>query len=232
MDFDRLLLIRRGLSSVHLGLPQNWQGNSSLPKKGYDNEIMYMSLKDPENKLTTLYKPADGEFVGDLCLHFDAYRFLFSSIGTNNTYQTFEIGVDGKNLRQITQDEHSDVDNYDACYLPDGDIIFSSTATYLGVPCVFGSSHIANFYRLDTRSGSIRQLTFEQEHDWNPVVMPNGRILYQRWEYTDAAHSNSRMLFQMNPDGTDQRAYSRSGSFFPNSFFFARPMPGNPRRAS
>ncbi len=229
LAFDRCLLIRRGLSSVHIGLPQNWQGNSSLPKKGYDNEIAIMSLKDPERELTPLFKPGGGEFVGDLCLHFDADRLLFSSIATNSTYQVFEIGIDGRNPRQVTPDQHADVDNYDACYLPDGDIIFSSTATYLGVPCVFGSSHIANFYRLDTRTGSIRQLTFEQEHDWNPVVLPNGRVLYQRWEYTDAAHSNSRLLFHMNPDGTEQRAYSRSGSFFPGSFFYARPLPGNTR---
>lgn len=228
LAFDRMLLIRRGLAG-HLGLANNWNGNSSLPRNGYDNEIMTLSLKDPNAKLETFYKPDNEEFVGDLCLHFNADRMLFSSIGTNKTFQTFEIGLDGKNLRQVTPGQHSDVDNYDACYLPDGDIIFSSTATYLGVPCVFGSSHIANFYRLDTRSGAIRQLTFEQEHDWNPVVLPNGRILYQRWEYTDAAHSNSRMLFHMNPDGTDQRAYSRSGSFFPNSFFYARPLPGNPR---
>jgi len=33
----------------------------------------------------------------------------------------------------------------------------------------------------------------------------------------------------MNPDGTDQRTYSRSGSFFPGSFFYARPLPGNSR---
>ncbi|MDD4869368.1 MAG: SUMF1/EgtB/PvdO family nonheme iron enzyme [Kiritimatiellae bacterium] len=228
LEFDKIILVRRGLSG-HPGLPQNWQGNSSLPKKGYDNEIMSMSLKDPEAKLTTLYKPGDGGFAGDLCLHFNADRLLFSSIGTNGCYQVFEIGLDGKNLRQVTPNIDNDVDNYEGCYLPGGDILFSSTATFLGVPCVFGSSHIANFYRLDTRSGTIRQLTFEQEHDWSPVVLPNGRILYQRWEYTDAAHANSRMIFHMNPDGTDQRAYSRSGSFFPGSFFYARPLPGNPR---
>jgi formylglycine-generating enzyme required for sulfatase activity len=231
LDFDRLLVVRRGLDSPSgLGLPHNWEGNSSLPRRGYDNEIMVLESLRAGCESSTLFKPADGSFVGDLCLHVDASRLLFSSVATSGTFQVFEIGVDGRGLRQVTPDRDADVDNYDACYLPDGAVLFGSTATYLGVPCVFGSSHIANLYRLDPGTGGIRQVTFEQEHDWNPAVLPNGRVLYLRWEYTDAAHSNSRILFHMNPDGTDQRAYSRRGSFFPGSFFYARPLPGNPRR--
>ncbi|KKM23006.1 hypothetical protein LCGC14_1619540, partial [marine sediment metagenome] len=36
--------------------------------------------------------------------------------------------------------------NYDACYLPDGRIVFTSTAPLIGVPCVGGSSKVANLY--------------------------------------------------------------------------------------
>ena len=49
-----------------------------------------------------------------------------------------------------------DVHHYDACYLPDGGIIFSSTASMAAVPCVNGSTRVANFYRLNP-DGSIRQ---------------------------------------------------------------------------
>ena len=55
-------------------------------------------------------------------------------------------------------------------------------------------------------------------------------MLYQRWEYTDQSHSNSRMLFHMNPDGTDQREFRGSGSWFPGSFFYARAIPGEPHQ--
>ena len=55
IDFDRLLLVKRG--QARLGLPQNWQGNCALPKTGYDNEIMVLSPVRPDGKLTTLYKP-------------------------------------------------------------------------------------------------------------------------------------------------------------------------------
>ena len=58
----------------------------------------------------------------------------------------------------------------------------------------------------------------------------HGRVLYLRWEYTDLPHSNSRILFHMNPDGTAQMEYYGSNSFFPNSFFYARPDSGHPTK--
>jgi hypothetical protein len=104
--------------------------------------------------------------------------------------------------------------------------MFTSSAIYKGIPCVFGSDATASIYRLDVKNDQIRQLTFEQDSDWCPTVMPNGRVMYQRWEYTDQSHSNSRMLFHMNPDGTDQRVLRGRGSWFPGSFFHAKAIPG------
>jgi len=227
LDFDRLLLIKR---RGNLGLPANWQGNCSLAKSGYDNEIAVLSPLRPDGKLTTLYKPEGGKFVGDVDLHFDADRMLFSSIGSHDRWQVFEIKADGTGLRQVTRGEHPDVDNYDACYLPDGGIIFCSTASFNGVPCVFGSSHVAMLYRMDADGGNVRQLCFEQDHDWCPCVLPDGRVLYTRWEYTDTPHSQTRLLFHMNPDGTGQMEYYGSNSQWPNGIFYARPIPGHPTK--
>ena len=126
--------------------------------------------------------------------------------GTNNRWQIFEIRADGTGLRQLTGRE-PDVDSYDACYLPSGKIVFTSTACFVGVPCVYGSSHVANLYAMDPDGGNIRQLCFDQEHDWCPTVLNDGRVLYTRWEYSDTPHSNTRLLFTMNPDGTGQAAF-------------------------
>jgi len=60
--------------------------------------------------------------------------------------------------------------------------------------------------------------------------MNDGRLLYTRWEYTDTPHSNTRLLFTMNPDGTRQFAYLGSGSYWPNSFFYARPVTNHPTK--
>ena len=58
--------------------------------------------------------------------------------------------------------------------------------------------------------------------------LENGRVIYTRWEYTDSAHYFSRVLMHMNPDGTDQKAFYGSNSYWPNSMFYARQIPGKP----
>jgi formylglycine-generating enzyme required for sulfatase activity len=233
LDFDKLLLVKRGQKSPCLGLPQNWQSNSSLPQTGYDDSIEVLSPVCPDGQagkgdapLSTLYKPSGGRFVGDVDLHFDADRLLFSMPGDNGHWQVFELRTDGSGLRQLTG-EQPDVDSYDACYLPNGKILFTSTACFQAVPCT-GSDEIAVLYVMDADGRNIRQLCFDQDHDWCPAILNNGRVLYTRWEYTDQVHCHARRLFHMNPDGTEQMEYLGSNSYWPNAFFYARPIPGHP----
>ncbi len=222
LDFDRLVVRR----TADLGLPANWQSNSSLGKRTYDNEIATLSPVHPAGRLTTLYRPERvTDFVGDIDLHFDAEKMLFSRSGPNG-WSVWEIDVDGRDLRELPLIDNKQVDNYDACYLSDDNIIFTSTAAMTGVPCVGGGAPVTNLFRLDTTSGTIRRLTFDQDHDWYPAVMDSGRVMYLRWEYSDISHAFSRILFSMNPDGTDQTAYYGSNSYWPNAMFYARPIPG------
>ncbi len=224
LNFDNLLLIRR--STAQLGLPTNWQSNSSLRTTGYDNQIAVLSSMHPDDKLQTLFEPDGGRFVGDVDLHFDAERLLFSMPNETGRWRVYEMCIDGTDLRELPLINEPDVSDYDACYLPDGRIIFTSTAPFVGVPCVRGSSHVTNLYLLDTK-GTIRQLTVDQEHNWCPAVLNNGRVLYQRWEYSDTPHAFYRMLFHMNPDGTGQMEYYGSNSYWPNALFYARPIPNH-----
>jgi formylglycine-generating enzyme required for sulfatase activity len=230
LDFDRLLLIQRSLSSPKLGLPQNWQGNCALPKTGYDNQIAVLSPVRPNGQLTTFYQPADKQFVGDVDLHFDADKVLFSMPGSQNRWQIWEIQTDGSGLRQVTPGEEPDVDNYDPCYLPDGRIIFCSTRCFHGVPCVSGGNTVANLCLMNADGSGQRQLCFDQDHNWCPTVLNDGRVLYTRWEYSDSPHYFTRLLFHTNPDGTGQMEYYGSNSPWPNSTYFARPIPDHPTK--
>jgi len=228
LDFDRVLLIKR--NAGHLALPQNWESDSSIPRGGIENELMILSGLRGNAALEKFYQPAGKRFVGDLALHFDGTRFMFSSIGTNGRWGVFEMSASGGSPRQLPLIADGDVDNYTSCYLPDESVIFTSTAPFVGVPCVRGSSHVAHLYRYWPDTGKIRRLTFDQEHNWCPTVMPDGRVLYLRWEYSDLPHYVARILFTMNPDGTNQREFYGSGSYWPNSFFYAKPMPGSPNK--
>ena len=114
--------------------------------------------------------------------------------------------LDGTGFKQLIHNEEPDLEFYDGTYLPDGRIIANSNIGYQGVPCVSGDDPVGNMVLYTPDTKSLRRLTFDQDANWNPVVMNNGRVMYTRWEYTDLTHYYSRIVMNMNPDGTEQKA--------------------------
>ncbi|MGB2823866.1 MAG: SUMF1/EgtB/PvdO family nonheme iron enzyme, partial [Phycisphaerae bacterium] len=239
LDFDRLLVIKRDFGdaarrvmSSDLGTPKlNSHCNSSIPhpESGWDNEFVILSDLRGAGRMGPLYKPTGGRIVVDPDLHFDADRFMFSMISEHGNWGVFEIGAGGKGLRRLTPD-HEDVEFYDSCYGPDGQIYFACNAAMQGLPCERGKRPVVQLYRMDLDTRKIRQVTFEQDTDWCPTMMPDGRVLYLRWEYSDTPHYFTRILMTMNPDGTSQMEHYGSNSYWPNGIFNARPIPGEPTR--
>jgi formylglycine-generating enzyme required for sulfatase activity len=249
LNFDKILLIKRkplgdprrskgdpandkGLGKF-LGIPQqsSWQLHTMKDTDGWENEIALLSNIHPSGSLSTVYRPTGGRLVNEMDLHYDAGRFMFSMPDRRGLWQIYEIDVDGTNLRQVSPDDQPDVHNFDSCYMPNGNIAFISTAPFQGVPCN-ASVNVGMMYIMDGRGRNIRQVCFEQDHNFCPTVMHDGRILYLRWEYTDIPHVWARFLFTMNPDGTTQREYYGSGGYWPNGIFFARPVPGHPTKVA
>ena len=224
LDFDGLLLVRR---RKHDGMFVNGSARW-YPKSGFDDEVLLLSRPGGDGKLTSVYRPAGPVLVGEMDLHWDADRMLLTTIGSKNCFHVFELNLATKALRQITPEEFPDIDYYDPCYLPNGNILFTSTSNYQGTPC----NRVGNTETLGlmTPEGKIRRLGFDQEFNWFPRVMNDGRVMYARWEYCDLPHTFSGMLFHMNPDGTGQRELYGSGAYWPNRIFYARPIPGHPSR--
>ena len=227
MTFNRLLFIRRRNDRRYL--PANWQSNSTLPRDGHDNELCLLDVRGPKaGKTEVVYKPAKGTPILDVELHWNADKLLFSGVAASNAWHVMELDLATRNVRQVTRDNAADINHYDPCYVPDGRILFTCTALKYAVPCVWGSSPVANLFRCNADGSGMELLGNDQEHAWCPEVMPDGRVMYLRWEYTDLPHANSRILFTCNPDGTNQRAFYGSNSFWPNSMFYARPIPDKP----
>ena len=57
---------------------------------------------------------------------------------------------------------------------------------------------------MDADGSHVRQLCFDQDHNYHPTVLSSGQVLYQRWDYTGISHIYLRQLMTMNPDGTSQ----------------------------
>ncbi len=226
VNFDELLVVLTDTRAKK----QNWLGTHVNKPKGYNNKIARLNLRT--GKVTDVYEPEDGAFLGELDLHYDGEKLLFSSTDEDSSYQVMEVGIDGSNARQVSSIRGEYVHNYGGIYLPNETIIFSSTAPLVGVPCIGGKQSVPNLYVMGPNGENTRQLTFEQDADWYPTVLADGKIMYLRWEYTDIMHYYSRIMMTMNPDGTNQRAIYGSQSLWPNSMFYARPLPGEPGRFS
>ncbi len=245
-QYPRWVYVKRNKNSYMQGLPANWQGNQSMIYccgqrydhyiNSFKDELWTFDMSNPR-KQERLFKPENGNIISDLDVSFDGKKILYSSVDNQKCFQLFELDTENGKTRKITPSVNQDVDNYDGIYLPDGRIIFCSTACWVGVPCVDGVDHVGNLYILDPNAGdenavdkSIRQLTFEQDADWMPTLMENGRVMYTRWEYVDNSHYFSRILMHMNPDGTAQSSLYGSVSYWPNSLFYTRQVPNDPNK--
>jgi len=221
-------------NGIPLGLP--WRNTHSVlttadPVNGWDNRIAVISdLGGPKDAmLDTLYKADNRKIITHLELDFDARRMMFTSIGDRDRWHVFEADVDDPKPRQITP-PYKGIDFFDACYMPDGNVFLMSTAQINGLPCEGGSCPVGVPCILHRKTARLRQVGFDQDSSWAPSIMNDGRVLYLRYEYTDLPHYFPRIPFTCNPDGTNQKAYCLSNSYWPNALFGLRAVPGHPSK--
>jgi hypothetical protein len=172
-------------------------------------------------KLTTLLDDQRGG-VRDPQVHYDGGKILFSyRKGGTEQYHLYEINPDGSGLRQLTDGAYDDIE---PTYLPDGDIVFVSTRCKRWVNCWL--TQVAVLYRCDAHGQNIRPISSNNEQDNTPWPMPDGRILYTRWEYVDRSQVHYHHLWAANPDGTGQMTWY--GNLHPGIVMIdAKPIPGS-----
>jgi hypothetical protein len=131
-------------------------------------------------------------------------------------------------LRQLTFDDGLSEDSFtvsdfEPCYLPSGDIMFTSTRN-------FGMSAHApvpttNMFVMNKDGKFMRRVGFDQANTFYPVLMDDGSVLYSRWEYNDRDITNCMGLFSMHPDGTHQTEWFGNQTPWPFTMLHARPIP-------
>lgn len=244
LDMDKIVVTRFSLGNQAriattnaMCMPMsNYMGLIDVPSSGYDAEICELSsIRAPQWKKRTIYKPSKGEGIADVQLHWNADKMLFASSENvvydpfyNQAYPSwriFEVGIDGNGLKLISDLPEPDLEYADPCYLPDGRILFTTNIGYNGIPCEHGQRVIMNLAIYDPKDKSMRKLTFDQDGNWSPTVLNNGRIMYTRWEYTDLTHYFSRIIMHSNPDGTECKALYGSGSYWPTSVYDMQQLP-------
>lgn len=180
-------------------------------------------LELASGKVTTLLDDPKGG-VRDPQVHYDGRRILFAyRRGDTPNYHLYEILSDGTGLRQLTDGPY---DDFEPTYLPDGDIAFVSSRCRRWVNCWL--TQVAVLYRCNADGQAIRPLSSNNEHDNTPWPLPDGRLLYTRWEYVDRSQVDYHHLWVTNPDGTGQMILY--GNLHPGTVMIdAKPIPGSDR---
>lgn len=162
--------------------------------------------------------------VRDPVVDYDGKTIVFSyRKGDGEHFHLYRIGADGSGLTQLTDGNYDDIE---PCWLPDGSLMFVSSRARRWVNCWV--TQVGVLYRCDADGSNIRQVSANVEHDNTPWPLPDGRILYQRWEYVDRSQVHYHHLWTMNPDGTNQTVYF--GNQTPGIVMIdAKPIPGTNR---
>jgi len=165
-----------------------------------DDENNKLNLKT--GKIIVLLETAEG-CIRDPKVHYDGKKIIFAwRKDGSRDYDLYEMNVDGTNIHQVTS---GPFDDYEPEYLPDGGIVFVSTRARRWVGCWM--TQVGTIHRCDADGKNIEMLSCNIEHDNTPSVLPNGQILYMRWEYVDRSQVEFHHLWTMNPDGTNQEIY-------------------------
>ncbi len=168
-------------------------------------------------------------------LSWDATKLLFCFKGEPaGSTSIYEIGIDGKGLRRLTdptstcgcyKGSHGGQHDISPAYLPDGRIVFLSTRPSGLVPCA--NSGVAILHRMNADGSDMHPISVNNVNEFDPSVLPDGRILFGRWEYVDKNALTIQSLWTCNPDGTQETAVYANNMVFPEAVLDARPVPNS-----
>jgi len=170
-------------------------------------KLVKLEPPSADGKLTNL--TADGMFaqadIQSWDLSFDATQVVFSAkLAAGDHYHLFAMGVDGSNVRQLTEGD----DNYVyPIFLPGGRVMFTSSKSVEQ-----GSPQFRDEYERGTTAqvgtinidGTGETLGARNvSHRVAPALLPDGRVVYSEWRHLGSI--NDGHLRIMNSDMTAMR---------------------------
>ncbi len=200
------------------------RGDVSDPEVSYDGKKIVFSLRCPASNTSTV---DNGQGAVAACT------------GRWNLWEYDSTGaphLGAGRLRRLTHS--SSDDDVDPVYLPAGrGLVFASNRqTKSRHDQALGRAYFAadeyerervlNLHTMAADGSAITQISFNMSHERNPVIRPNGDIMFARWEHV--ADRNRFAIFRSKPDGTDM--FVLYGAQSPgNSYLHPRDM--DPRGA-
>lgn len=187
-----------------------------------------------ETNITTRVTGTDTYDVKDVDVSIDGKTVVFAMRGPLTakmkqkdmpSWHLWEYVIASDTLQQVIPDalEPDLSNNVAPHYMPDGRIVFSSTAQRQskavlldeGKPQFEAQDESRTepafvLHVIDQQRKEFHQISFNQSHDRDATVLVNGRILWSRWD--NAPGKDGMHLYTSNPDGTDLQLYYGANS--------------------
>ncbi len=216
----------------HRHIPASWKYTEVLSDAQTDRHRFYrpgatlnlLEMRGLYGRLQTLVQDGDG-LLRNPDVSYDGRRILFAwkKSDRDDDFHLYEMDVATRQIRQLTFGLGAA--DYEGVYLSDGNIVFSSTRCMQTVDCNWVEA--SNLYLMDGDGRHMRRVGFDQVHTIFPSVSDDGSVFYTRWEYSDRGQIYPQALFEMHPDGTNQREFYGNNSWFPTNIIHARKIPGS-----
>ena len=262
LDFDEMLFVKR-VPGQFAHMSDQYYGWWSRPGGGLyvlegfkQDTPRVRSLTDffPEGSFLRPDIAPDGQrILFAYCRYYAHVAGLEDKVTKTNIpedafYHVFEMNRDGSGIRQLT---HGRYDDFDARYLPNGEIVFLSTRRGQFVQCgqstamatkkdeALGDSFVRcggdsrrpvavyTLHVMDSEGRTIRAISPFENFEWTPSIAHDGRILYARWDYVDRDNMPYMSLWSTNPDGTQPSMVYGNFTRVPHAVFEARSIPGS-----
>jgi hypothetical protein len=262
LDFERILFVKRAPGTLpHIS--DQYYGWWSRPGGGI---YLLEGFKGDTPRLRCLTEGwPEGSFLRP-DLSYDGKRVLFAwcryyphvsamekvdktKLPEDAFYQIYEMDIDGTGVRRLT---HGRYDDFDARYLPSGDIVFLSTRKGTFLQCATANTAatlsqtlpdsyvrcggdntrpcaVYTLHTMDANGGNMRPVSAFETFEYNPSVAEDGRILYTRWDYIDRFNGHFFSLWSANQDGTNPQLVYGNYTTRPQAVTEARSVPNSNR---
>ena len=191
-----------------------------------------------DGSVRTLLDVPNG-IVRDPALHFDAKKVLLSiRKDIMDDYHIYELQLDavtepivlsgteskpdGNIMKQLTF--RSGISDIDPLYLPNGKIVFGSTRE--PKYCMCNRHIVCNLFTMNGDGSNIIQIGHSTLFEGHASLLPDGRIMYYRWEYVDRNFGDAQGVWTTNPDGTNHAIYWGNNTASPGAVIDAKVIPG------
>ena len=179
---------------------------------------------DPVSSTTRRLVDASEGVILDAQVSYDGRQILFSWKRTMaEPFAIWRIDADGQNLTRVIS---GPCNNQNACWLPDGGIVFTSDRKPAFAYCWVSTSPV--LYRADGDGQNVTRISANYLTDFTPSVMSDGRVLYSRWEYVDRPAIPIQSLWAIQADGTGLSGVFGNRVLSPATFMFAHDVPERP----